>query len=253
MFKKTLCKRVGGPALSYTNVLYVGQKTGIAWCLKASDLTTVWSTQVAPAGTAGGLTSGSSLDTKRYYVSCVNDNQNNWVLKNGTTVKGGGWAALDKLTGKILWTTSNPANFDPSGAAGLGTSHRRSSTAFGIGPTTSVLGAVLVTSTDYARLPNYGTFNVMVPDTTGNSKLVNVGASGNAYQTGVGGSVYLLDKVTGEPISSYQTGASVYGGFSADARCVWVGSGHDSMHAGTTVFGWCVAEKDAYSIKHTPF
>jgi len=31
-----------------------------------------------------------------------------WTLKDGTTTKAGGWAALDSDTGAVLWTTPDP-------------------------------------------------------------------------------------------------------------------------------------------------
>jgi polyvinyl alcohol dehydrogenase (cytochrome) len=230
--------------------LYVGQTNGIAYKLSGLDLRVIWATKVGPAGKLGGLANGGALDDRRYYLGVVNDLQNPWTLVNGTSVRGGGWVALDKLTGAVLWTTANPANYDPSGQAGDASSNGRTSTAWGLGPPASILNALLVSSFDCAKSPNMGTYSESVPKPGGGSKIINVGSQSNRPAPGVGGYVYELDKVRGAVVSSFKTGSSVGGGFSVGADCAWVGSGYATALQGTPgnyTYGWCISQDNFYS------
>ena len=124
------------PVLSTRNgakVLYIGQKNGIVHCIKAIDGTLVWSTANSPAGLLGGHSWGISVDDTNVYAGVINYYHEPWTLNNGTVVYGGGWVALDKVTGQIVWTTANPANFDPSGDALTPTSNGRAQSSWGAG------------------------------------------------------------------------------------------------------------------------
>ena len=88
-----------------------------------------------------------------------------------------------------------------------------------IGPPTSVNDVVFVTSSDSVYSPSYST---------------GVPVSGS------GGYVYMLKKSTGEILSSFETGAGIYGGFSVDSHCAYVGYGYGFLSAGQGVYGWCV-------------
>jgi polyvinyl alcohol dehydrogenase (cytochrome) len=249
---KTVCSPSGSNNYAQTPFLYIGQTNGVAFKLSAATLDIVWAKKVGPGGFIGGFTKGGALDSYRYYLSMVNNQQDTWILNNGTTTTGGGWAALDKLTGAVLWTTSNPASYDPSGSAGNPASNGRSTTAWGVGPPLSVRGGVLVTSFDSVRVPNLGTSMVNVYEPGGASKLINVGTD-NDWAWGQGGYVYELDGATGKIISSYQTGASVYDGFSVDNYCAWLGTGYLTFPLeqgtwGTFVYGWCVTGDQFYSV-----
>merc|ERR1712157_620821 len=62
-------------------------------------------------------------------------------------------------------------------------------------------------------------------------------------QPGVGGFVYALNKRNGRIVGGFETGASVYGGFSVVGNCVYVGSGYRTFigiefSKGTKIFGW---------------
>lgn len=203
-YSKTIC-----PFFSARKaVLYIGQKSGIAWAVLASDLSTIWANQASPAGPLGGSNWGSALDETQYYIGTANYHGDPWTLTNGSTTTGGGWIAIDKFSGETVWTTANPAAYDNSG-------NGRSKTAYGLGPPTSVRGAILVGSTDSAK-----------------------------QEYGVGGYVYSLSKKDGSILSSYQTGASVYGGFSIQGECAYVGSGY-YLHGlpftlGRAAYGFCM-------------
>lgn len=89
-----------------------GQKSGIYWALDADSGKTVWSTQVGPGGTAGGIEWGSSFDPSRsrVYVAINNSSNTSYTLAPGNTEtwNAGSWAALDAGTGKVLWQVKVP-------------------------------------------------------------------------------------------------------------------------------------------------
>jgi len=210
------------PVLSTRNgqkALYIGQKAGIIWCINAADGTTLWSTQTSPGGTLGGHSWGISVDDTMVYGSTINYLHQPWTLLNGTVVYGGGWIGLNKITGTMVWTTANPANFDPTGGPSTPTSNGRAASSWASGPATAVGDIVLVTSSDSVYSPNLGTGG----PTPGN-----------------GGFVYALRKTTGTILSSFETGAGIYGGFSVDTHCAFVGYGYSFLSKGNGVFGWCV-------------
>lgn len=101
----------------WRQLLGAGQKSGIFWALDPSDGSVVWSTQVGPGGTLGGLQWGSATDGKRIYTSISNNLGIPWTLPSGETVTGGFWSALDAATGQILWQTAgDPAVTTPNPA-----------------------------------------------------------------------------------------------------------------------------------------
>jgi polyvinyl alcohol dehydrogenase (cytochrome) len=94
----------------------IGQKSGIYWVRDAVTGDAVWQTQVGPGGSEGGIQWGSSVDAKRIYVAIVNRENQTWTLQpSGKVTTGGGFSALDKATGRIIWQTA-----DPQGARDIG-------------------------------------------------------------------------------------------------------------------------------------
>src|SRR5206468_15767 len=73
----------------------------------------IWNTLVGPGGDQGGMEWGTAFDGNRIYASITNHHHipykltENGVITN-TTVTGGSWAALDPITGTILWQTPDP-------------------------------------------------------------------------------------------------------------------------------------------------
>jgi hypothetical protein len=155
------------------------------------------------------------------YLSVANRRYNNWVLLNGSVTNGGGWTALDKFTGGILWTTSNPAGYDPTGDPFNGRSNGRASTSMANGAPVAVGDIVLVTSYDAILRPKQGT---------------------GKPTYGSGGYVFSLSKSTDRILSSFETKASAFGGFSADSHCAFVGYGKNRYpySSGRGVYGWCI-------------
>jgi polyvinyl alcohol dehydrogenase (cytochrome) len=87
-------------------LLGAGQKSGVYWALNPDDGSVVWSTQVGPGGSLGGLEWGSATDGTRIYAAVANSLGLPWTLPNGQSTTSGFWSALDPATGAILWQTA---------------------------------------------------------------------------------------------------------------------------------------------------
>ena len=85
-----------------------GQKSGIFWALDPDTGHVVWSTQVGPGGSLGGMQWGSATDGKRIYTAVSNGGEGGqapWTLPSGEVTTSGFWSALDPNSGQILWQT----------------------------------------------------------------------------------------------------------------------------------------------------
>jgi polyvinyl alcohol dehydrogenase (cytochrome) len=91
-------------------ILGAGQKNGLYSAFDPDTGNMLWSQQVGPGATLGGIEWGSATDGKRIYVAISNANHLPYAA--GTA---GSWNALDPATGAILWRTP-----DPNGAIDLG-------------------------------------------------------------------------------------------------------------------------------------
>jgi polyvinyl alcohol dehydrogenase (cytochrome) len=90
--------------------LGAGQKSGVYWAVDPDNGEVIWSRQVGPGGSLGGLQWGSATDGKRIYTAIANNSRTAWTLPNGQVTNAGLWSALDPATGAILWqTTGTPA------------------------------------------------------------------------------------------------------------------------------------------------
>ena len=63
---------------------------------------------MSPGGLAGGLQWGSAVDGERVYVANSNSGFQPWEQLDGSSVRYGGWSALDAATGEIVWDTPDP-------------------------------------------------------------------------------------------------------------------------------------------------
>lgn len=88
--------------------LFVGQKSGIVYGFDAQTGTIVWSNQVAPGATSGGILFGSAADDQYIYVGNNNGNGLNYTLPDGSITAKASWSALDLITGELKWTTVDP-------------------------------------------------------------------------------------------------------------------------------------------------
>ena len=107
-----------GPMWIGGGLVGAGQKSGKYWAFDHKTGAVAWVNQVAPGGVTGGLQWGSATDGNRIFVAASNSGPSTngggvgavpWTLMDGTTTTSGGWAALDRKTGAVLWTTKDPA------------------------------------------------------------------------------------------------------------------------------------------------
>jgi polyvinyl alcohol dehydrogenase (cytochrome) len=106
-----------GPMWLGGGLVGAGQKSGRFWAFDHKTGATAWATQVTPGGVTGGLQWGSATDGHSIFVAVANSGPPGngggagalpWTLKDGTTTTAGGWAAVDRKTGALLWTTKDP-------------------------------------------------------------------------------------------------------------------------------------------------
>jgi polyvinyl alcohol dehydrogenase (cytochrome) len=97
------------------HVVGIAAKSGVYTLFDAKTGTPIWSTLVGPGGDQGGVEWGTAFDGSRIYVPITNQHhtpykltQNGVLDAGGPTITGGSWAALDPITGKILWQTADP-------------------------------------------------------------------------------------------------------------------------------------------------
>jgi polyvinyl alcohol dehydrogenase (cytochrome) len=94
-------------------IVGVGEKSGVYVVLDAKTGDFIWNTLIGPGGDMGGLEWGTAYDGDRIYASITNQHHIPYELTehgviSNTTVTGGSWAALDPITGTILWQTADP-------------------------------------------------------------------------------------------------------------------------------------------------
>lgn len=220
-------------------VLYLISQGGITWCLDVNrDLQTIWTRQTCPTGVLGSHTSGIAIDesSQRLFISCTNYYHQRWQLLNGSITYCGGWVSLDMKDGNILWTTSNPACYDPSGDPFNRLSNGRALTAFAVGAPAVANDIILVGSTDTVYTPRF-------------IDGLPLSINNDFDRKGRGGYVYALKKSNGKISSSFETGASVYGSFSINRECVFIGHGYGidnsaglSPH-GKELLAWCIINR----------
>ncbi len=97
----------------WRDVVGVGGKSGVYTVLDARSGAFIWNTLIGPGGDQGGMNWGTAFDGQRIYASITNHHHIPYKLtQNGviwnTTTTGGSWAALDPITGMILWQTADP-------------------------------------------------------------------------------------------------------------------------------------------------
>jgi polyvinyl alcohol dehydrogenase (cytochrome) len=97
----------------WRDVVGIGAKSGVYTLLDAKTGQFIWNTLIGPGGDQGGMEWGTAFDGRRIYASITNHHHIPYNLtENGelthTMVTGGSWAALDPITGTILWQTADP-------------------------------------------------------------------------------------------------------------------------------------------------
>jgi polyvinyl alcohol dehydrogenase (cytochrome) len=153
------------------DILGIGQKSGVYWAFNPdAPQKPLWSTQVGPGSSLGGIEWGTATDGKRIYVPISNLGALSYLPPSTLTTNGGSWAALDPVSGNILWQRSTPNGF------------------MALGPASVANGVVYVGSMD----PTLNAPTMFALDAkTGNTLWsYPAGSSVNAAPAIVGGSVY---------------------------------------------------------------
>lgn len=222
--------------------LYVLQQSGVVYSLRAErkfklshedevvkgpNRRFYWATHVFQGSGMGGL----AVDKSRVYFTLHNGEGSNWFTNDSYyPTNCGGWGALVADTGFPAWYKPHPLcdkNYDY---------FWRVSAAGSIAAPTVSNDALLISSTDR---PNsiYGEF----------SPCFSMIGSGTSMDN-LGGHVYLASTKSGEIMSSYQTGSTLFTqGFSLHDRCIYIGDGHSAAEAeiggkktGNKFYSWCV-------------
>ena len=88
-----------------------GQKSGMYWALNPDNGHILWSTQVGPGGSTGGMQWGTATDGRRIYAAITNADAKPYMLiPDGQTITWGAWSALDPRTGGLIWQTPDPTS-----------------------------------------------------------------------------------------------------------------------------------------------
>src|SRR5262245_5130625 len=96
----------------WRDVVGIGGKSGVYTLLDAESGQFIWNTLLSPGGDQGGMNWGTAFDGDRIYASLTNHRHipykmtQNGVI-TGPSFTGGSWAAMDPITGKIIWQTAD--------------------------------------------------------------------------------------------------------------------------------------------------
>lgn len=180
------------------DLLVAGQKTGMFWAFDPEQNgKVIWATEVGPYGLLGGHEFGSATDGKRIYAQITNAEHKEFQLQagiyEGQTAKGGLWAALDVVTGEILWQTPVPGSNKPISGGGIDHHHFGKDLALGF----------------FAL--------AMGPMTVANDIV---------YAGSLDGHMYALSGETGEILWSYKTDGSINSAPSIVDGSLYWGSGY---------------------------
>ncbi len=96
-------------------VVGAGQKSGVYWEFNAATGQELWSQQVGPGTSLGGVVWGTAYDGTRIYVHESDSSGQPYTLADGEEVAGGSWGALDPSTGQWEWQTATPLSWAAMG------------------------------------------------------------------------------------------------------------------------------------------
>ena len=169
----------------WREVVGIGGKSGVYTLLDAKTGEFIWNTLIGPGGDQGGMNWGTAFDGDRIYVSITNHHHipykltQNGVISN-TIVTGGSWAALDPITGTILWQTADPQVETLPGLGTVGV--------WDLAPVTVANGVVYASS--MAKLANQNQMFALDAATGAILWQYGAGSSVNAGPAVVNGTVY---------------------------------------------------------------
>jgi polyvinyl alcohol dehydrogenase (cytochrome) len=181
-----------GPNMLGSDLLGIGQKSGIYWSLNPDTGTVVWQTQVGPGGEDGGTEWGTAFDGTSIYVPITNSGYLGYPLRpSGPNVNAGSWAALNPYNGEVIWQTATPGACSPA-VSGYAQG------CMALGPASVANGVVFVGSMDV---------NPQSP------------------------TMFALSAATGEVLWSYVAGSSVIAAPAISGNSVYWGSGYSLLRA----------------------
>jgi polyvinyl alcohol dehydrogenase (cytochrome) len=182
------------------DVLGIGEKSGIYWAFNPDDGTTLWSTQVGPGSSIGGIQWGTATDGWRIFVP--NSNflfQTTALQPSQAPINGGSWTALNPVSGQILWQTPTPGLCSPA-VAGVAQG------CMALGPTSVAGSAALSGSVVFA---------------------------GSMDSNPANPTMFALDATTGAILWSFASGSSVNAGPAIVGNSIYWGSGYSKLGAAT--------------------
>jgi len=179
-----------GPNMLGSDLIGIGQKSGIYWALNPDTGTVVWQTQVGPGGEDGGTEWGTAFDGTSIYVPITNSGYLGYSLQpTGPNANAGSWAALNPSNGQIIWQTATPGACSPA-VSGY------EQGCMALGPASVANGVVFVGSMDV---------NPQNP------------------------TMFALSAATGEVLWSYVAGSSVIAAPAISGKSVYWGSGYSRL------------------------
>jgi polyvinyl alcohol dehydrogenase (cytochrome) len=171
----------------WRDVVGIGAKSGVYTLFDAGTGEVIWSTLIGPGGDQGGVEWGTAFDGARIYVPITNHHhisykltQNGVLDVGGPTITGGSWAALDPITGTILWQTADPQTETVPGFTDVGV--------WDLAPVSVANGVVYAGS--MAKLPGQNQFFALDAATGEILWRFSAGSSVNAGPAVVNGTVY---------------------------------------------------------------
>jgi polyvinyl alcohol dehydrogenase (cytochrome) len=182
-----------GPNMLGSDLIGIGQKSGIYWALNPDNGNIVWQTQVGPGSGFGGIQWGTAFDGTRIYVPIANKKYRQYALQpGGALVNGGSWAALNPSSGQIIWQTATPGACSPAVSG-----YEQGCAAYG--PASVGNGVVFVGSMDT---------NPLNP------------------------TMFALDAATGDVLWSYAAGSSVVAAPAISGNSIYWGAGYQGKNTG---------------------
>lgn len=95
-----------------TQLLGIGQKSGVYWALNPKTGAVVWQTQAGPGGALGGIEWGTATDGRHIFIAQANGSHvPTSITEPGgrkITITSGFFEALNAATGKIDWEVADP-------------------------------------------------------------------------------------------------------------------------------------------------
>jgi polyvinyl alcohol dehydrogenase (cytochrome) len=99
---------VRGPDGRARKLVGAGQKSGIYWMVDATTGEIVWSAAAGPGSPVGGIQWGTATDRERVYLVETNFFRAEYELPDGQVIDYSSIAALDAVTGEVVWQIPEP-------------------------------------------------------------------------------------------------------------------------------------------------